>query len=144
KVLFLPDNVSEYYNAYTWNSGNIRTGIMRDHPITTLTGLPYQRNEAGDVLISPTTGLPLVGSQWSVLGDREPKLRFGMSTTLNYGPYRLSALFAGRLKTTVVNGTKRHMMTTGNSMDSVALRERAEERRAGKESGARCAAHATV
>src|SRR5690606_24660598 len=25
KVLFLPDNVSEYYNAYTWNSGNIRT-----------------------------------------------------------------------------------------------------------------------
>src|SRR5690606_9929122 len=45
------------------------------------------------------------------------------STTLNYGPYRLSALFAGRLKTTVVNGTKRHMMTTGNSMESAALRE---------------------
>jgi len=28
KVVYLPPNVTEYYNAYTWNSGNIRNGIM--------------------------------------------------------------------------------------------------------------------
>ena len=115
KVISLPENVTEYYNAYTWNSGNIRNGIMVGSPITTLTGRAYERNDAGDVMISPTTGLPVVSSKWSVIGDREPKLRFGVTTSFSYKGMRLSAMFAGRYKATVVNGTKRLMMTTGNS-----------------------------
>src|SRR5690606_18103997 len=103
-VEFLPENVTEYYNPYTWNSGNIRNGIMVNHPITTLTGLAYERNDAGQILISPSTGLPIVSSTWSVIGDREPKLRFGATTALTYKNIRLSALFAGRLGATVVNG----------------------------------------
>lgn len=122
-VEYLPENVTEYYNAYTWNSGNIRNGIMVNHPITTLTGLAYERNDAGDILISPTTGLPVVSSKWSVIGDREPKLRFGATTALSYKNMRLSALFAGRLGATVVNGTKRTMMQNGTSWESVDLRE---------------------
>ncbi|HLS97052.1 MAG TPA: SusC/RagA family TonB-linked outer membrane protein [Sphingobacterium sp.] len=123
KVLYLPENVTEYYNAYTWNSGNIRNGIMTGQPITTLTGLAYERNNNGDILISPTTGLPITSSVWSVIGDREPKLRFGVTSSLTYKSLRLSALFAGRLGATVVNGTKRTMMTNGTSWESVALRE---------------------
>ncbi len=124
KVVYLPENVSEYYNAYTWNSGNIRNGIMVGHSVTTLTGLAYTRNDAGDILIDPTTGLPLKNSTWSVIGDREPKLRFGFTTSLNYKGMRLSAMFSGRYKATVVNGTKRSMMETGTSWESVNLRER--------------------
>lgn len=123
KVVSLPENVSEYYNAHTWASGNIRNGIMVGSPITTLTGLAYQRNDNGDVLISPTTGLPLVDSEWSIVGDREPKIRFGITTSLNYKDFRLSAMFAGRYGATVVNGTKRDMMSTGTSWESVKLRE---------------------
>ena len=123
KVVSLPKNVSEYYNAYTWNSGNIRNGIMVGYPITTLTGRAYARNDAGQVLINPTTGLPEVSTTWSVIGDREPKLRFGFSTSLNYSGFRLSAMFSGRFGATVVNGTKRTMMTTGTSLESVTLRE---------------------
>jgi hypothetical protein len=124
KVVYLPENVNEYYNAYTWNSGNIRNGIMVGHPITTLTGRAFLRNEAGQVLIDPATGVPLVNPLWTVIGDREPKLRFGGMTSLSYKGIRLSALFAGRYKATVVNGTKRAMFTTGNSWESVAYRER--------------------
>ncbi len=123
KVLFLPENVTEYYNAYTWNSGNIRTGIMKGYPITTLTGRAYDRNEEGDVLISPTSGLPLIAPSWSVIGNREPKLRFGISTSVTYGSFRLSGLFAGRYKATVVNGTKRDMLNRGTSMESVEMRD---------------------
>ncbi|MGN6532790.1 MAG: TonB-dependent receptor domain-containing protein [Ginsengibacter sp.] len=123
KVVSLPKNVSEYYNAYTWNSGNIRNGISQGNPITTLTGQAYQRNENGDVLISPTTGLPLVNSTWSIIGDREPKLRYGIVSSLDYNGFRLSALFAGRMGATVVNGTKRLMMTQGLSQESIKLRE---------------------
>lgn len=124
KVVYLPDNVSEYYNSSTWNSGGIRNGIMVGHSVTTLTGKAYQRNDAGDILIDPTTGIPLVSSTWSVIGDREPKLRFGLTTSLAYKGMRLSAMFSGRYKATVVNGTKRSMMEKGTSWESVELRER--------------------
>jgi TonB-linked SusC/RagA family outer membrane protein len=122
-VDFLPKNVSEYYNAYTWNSGNIRNGIQVGYPITTYTGQAYLKNTAGQVLISPTSGLPLTNSKWSVIGNREPKLRFGLTTNLNYKNFRVSAMFAGRYKATVVNGTKRTMMQFGTSLESVGLRE---------------------
>jgi len=106
EVVYLPANVSEYYNAYTWNSGNTRNGIMVGYPVTTWTGNAFLRNEAGDVLISPTSGLPLVSSTWSVIGNREPKLRFGVTSNLSYKGLRLSAMFSGRYKATVVNGTQ--------------------------------------
>src|SRR5690606_27011323 len=92
-------------------------------PITTLTGLAYERNEQGEILVSPSTGLPITKSQWSVVGDREPKVRFGLITSLTYKDIRLSGLFAGRYGATVINGTKRLMMTNGLSWESVALRE---------------------
>ncbi|WP_313267681.1 SusC/RagA family TonB-linked outer membrane protein [Sphingobacterium sp.] len=124
EVLYLPKNVTEYYNAYTWNSGNIRNGIMVGQPITTLTGRAYLRNDRGEVLIDPSTGAPLVDANWSVIGNREPKIRFGVTTALSYKNFRLSGLFAGRIGATVVNGTKRAMMTDGTSWESVDLRER--------------------
>lgn len=123
EVVYLPENVTEYYNAYTWNSGNIRNGIMVGNPVTTLTGRAYSRNDAGQILINPTTGLPKVDPTWSVIGDREPKLRFGFTTHVSYKGFSLSGLFAGRYKATVVNGTKRTMMANGTSWESVAARE---------------------
>lgn len=123
EVVSLPENVTEYYNSYTWNSGNIRNGIMQGESISTITGRAYERNDNGDILISPTTGLPLTASEWSIIGDREPTLRFGMSTSFKYKNFRLSSLFAGRLGATVVNGTKRYMMQRGTSWESVDLRE---------------------
>lgn len=127
EVIYLPANVSEYYNAYTWNSGNIRNGIQVGYPVTTYTGNAFLRNDAGQVLISPTTGLPVASGLWTVLGDREPKLRFGLTTNLNYRGWRLSAMFSGRYKATVVNGTKRVMMQNGLSEESVLQRESSPE-----------------
>lgn len=123
KVTKLPENVSEYYNAYTWLSGNLRNGISVGHPVTTMTGRGYERNERGDVLINPGTGLPVVSEEWSILGDRQPKLSFGITTSLSYKGFRLSALLVGRIGATVVNGTKRDLMVTGSSWESVTLRQ---------------------
>jgi TonB-linked SusC/RagA family outer membrane protein len=123
EVIYLPKNLTEYYNAYTWNSGNIRNGVSVGYPVTSITGNAFLRNEAGDVLISPTTGLPVTSGAWSVIGNREPKLRFGITSNLSYKGLRLSAMFSGRYKATVVNGTKRLMMQNGLSIESVKLRE---------------------
>ncbi len=123
-VVSLPKNVTEYYNAYTWVSGNIRNGIMVGSPITALTGLDYQKNAQGKVLIDPSTGLPLASGTWSVIGDREPKMVFGINASVNYKKIvSLTAMLDGRFGATVVNGTKRYMMQYGYSQESVTLRE---------------------
>ncbi len=123
KITKLPDNVSEYYNAYTWNSGNIRNGTSVGQPITSITGRGFLRNDKGEILISPTTGLPLIDSSWKVLGDRNPKLRFGITTSLSYKDFRLTAMFSGRYHATMVNGTQREMMNRGLSIESANLRD---------------------
>lgn len=122
EVISLPENVTEYYNPYTWVSGNIRNGIKVGNPITSITGNDYQRNDAGQVLIDQSTGLPLSSGSWSVLGDREPTLKFGFNATAKYKSFSLSALFDGRLGATVVNGTKRLMMQNGYSQESIDVR----------------------
>lgn len=122
-VVGLPENVSEYYNAYTWVSGNIRNGIQVGHPITSITGNDFMRNNNGDVLIDPSSGLPVPSGAWSVLGDREPDLKFGFNTSVKYKNFSMFALFDGRTGATVVNGTKRWMMQQGFSEESVELRE---------------------
>ena len=123
-VTELPENVTEYYNAYTWVSGNLRNGISVGHPITTMTGKGYMRNNKGQVLISPSSGLPLVSDKWTIMGDREPKLKFGLTTNISWKGFRLSAVASGRLGATVVNGTMRDMMGTGSSWQSVEIREK--------------------
>ena len=126
EVVSLPKNVTEYYNAYTWVSGNIRNGIMVGSPITALTGLDYQRNNTGKVLIDPSTGLPLAASTWSVIGNREPKMLYGFNASVVYKKtVTLTALLDGRFGATVVNGTKRYMQQYGYSQESVTQREAA-------------------
>jgi TonB-linked SusC/RagA family outer membrane protein len=124
EVVYLPENVSEYYNAYTWNIGNLRNGIMVGTPVTTLTGKAYSRNNAGQILVNPTTGLPEVDDTWSILGNREPKIRYGLTTAFSYKGFHLSAMLAGRYKATVANGTKYYMMSNGTSWESVKMREK--------------------
>ena len=123
EVTALPESVSEYYNAYTWLSGNLRNGIIVGHPVTTMTGKAFLRNNNGDIIINPTDGLPVVDSEWSVVGDRQPKLEFGLTTAISWKNFRLSALASGKLGFTVVNGTKRDMLGTGSSWESVHMRE---------------------
>lgn len=122
EVLSLPPGVTEYYNSATWVSGNLRNGIMVGTPVTTITGNDYQRNKKGQILIDPTSGLPLTSSTWTVLGDREAKLNFGFTASLKYKNFALSCLMNGKLGTQVVNGTKRIMMGNGSSLESVAQR----------------------
>jgi TonB-linked SusC/RagA family outer membrane protein len=121
KVTELP--VPLFYDAYSWNSGNIRNGTAIGEPLTVILGNDFERNEAGQVLIDPTTGLPIAGSDLVPLGDREPDLRVGITTRVRYKGWHLSAMIAGKLGATVINGTKRYMFGNGSSWESVAARE---------------------
>jgi TonB-linked SusC/RagA family outer membrane protein len=112
-----------FYDAYSWNSGNIRNGTALDQPLTVILGNDYLRNDAGQVLIDPTSGLPVADTELTALGDREPDLRLGITTRVRYKGWHLSAMMAGKLGATVINGTKRYMFGNGSSLESVAARE---------------------
>ena len=124
EVTYLPENLTEYYDAYTWLSGNLRNGTRVGYPITSLTGFTYARNNAGDILIYPLSGQPILDTQsWEYMGDREPKLRYGITTALTFKDFRLSAAFSGMMDATVVNITEYDMMNRGQSWESVEQRE---------------------
>src|SRR5690606_7919258 len=57
EILDLPKALTESYIADTWLYGNARGGMYRGLPPTTISGFHYMRNNAGQILISPTTGL---------------------------------------------------------------------------------------
>ena len=115
--------VASYYDAYTWNSGNIRNGAIIGSPISVIMGNDFQRNKAGQVLVDASTGIPLISSDVTELGDREPDLRVGFTTRLRYKNWNLTALTAGKLGATVINGTMRQMFLQGTSWESVKARE---------------------
>uniref|UniRef100_UPI0025BAC2CE SusC/RagA family TonB-linked outer membrane protein n=1 Tax=Bacteroides sp. UBA939 TaxID=1946092 RepID=UPI0025BAC2CE len=122
KTISLP--IDEYYETYTnGNSNGIRLGTMVGHPVTSIHANDYERNDKGQVLIDPNTGVPIISTAWTNVGDREPLLRFGLSTELTYKQWRLFAMFTGKYKSTVINGTGRYLMTSGLSQESVKKRE---------------------
>ena len=120
-VTYLPEQVSEYYNAYTWNLG--RNGIRVGSSLSNMTSYSYQTNKAGQHLIDPGTGNVLFTDTWDNIGDRQEKLSGSVPISASWKGFRLSALFYGRFGASIMNGTKYYLMNNAASWESVALRE---------------------
>ena len=107
KVLSMPENLPEYYSSDTWIIGNIRNGVTTGSPTYGLFGLWYLRNQNGDILIDPTTGLPLRQSNFTAGPyDREPEFLVGIRNRFRYKRVSVSALVDIRKGGDVLNGTE--------------------------------------
>lgn len=115
RVVGLPRNVAEYYIADTWLYGNARGGLTLGSPTTTITGWGYQRNNRGDILISPTTGLPLIEQVYKVRGDRNPDFTIGWNNSFAYKNFRLNFLWDLKKGGDIFNGTQQYLTTIGRS-----------------------------
>ena len=115
KVIGMPLNVSEYYISDTWLYGNARAGLVLNGPTTSITGYGYARNAKGDILIAPTTGLPVVDQRFLVRGDRNPDFTLGINNTLRYRNLKLSFLWDLKVGGDVFNATKMFMTAAGRS-----------------------------
>lgn len=113
KVIQLPKNVAEYYIADTWLYGNARGGLQLNNPTTTITAYGYLRNTAGDILISPTTGLPLIDATFKIRGDRNPDFTLGWSNQFKFKNWRFSFLWDFKVGGDVFNGTAMYLTTIG-------------------------------
>jgi TonB-linked SusC/RagA family outer membrane protein len=121
EVLSLPPNVPEFYISDTWLYGNARAGLMVGGPTTTITGLGYQRNNAGDILVDPVTGLPLnmpSSALFKILGDRNPDFTLGSLNTVTWKNFRFTMLWDLKVGGDIFNATEMYLTRIGRSLRS--------------------------
>ncbi len=120
KVLALPNAFPEAYVSDTWLYGNVRNGVAPGLSTMSLTGLYYLRNNAGQLLIDPATGLPLRSSVFVDAGyDRQPKFTVGLSNTFKYNRVGLDFLLDIRRGGDVFNATQHFLTQRGLSMQTL-------------------------
>jgi TonB-linked SusC/RagA family outer membrane protein len=116
KVLELPNDLPESYVSDTWLYGNIRNGTTPGLSTRSLTGLFYLRNNEGELLIDPTTGLPLRSASFIDAGyDRQPDFTVGVTNSFSYKKFSLSFLVDFRKGGDILNATEHFLTTRGLS-----------------------------
>ncbi|MEW5916989.1 MAG: SusC/RagA family TonB-linked outer membrane protein [Gemmatimonadota bacterium] len=116
KVLELPNALPESYVSDTWLYGNVRNGTAPGLSTRSLTGLFYLRNNNGDILIDPTTGLPIRSTAFIDAGyDRQPKWTLGLTNTFTYKRFALNFLIDFRKGGDIFNGTEHYLTVRGLS-----------------------------
>jgi TonB-linked SusC/RagA family outer membrane protein len=114
RVLSLPNELPESYVSDTWLYGNVRNGTAPNLSTRSLTGLFYLRNNAGELLIDPTSGLPLRGTSFVDAGyDRQPDFLLGLTNTFRYKGFSLSFLLDIRKGGDVLNATEHFLTARG-------------------------------
>lgn len=117
KVLSLPHNLPESYVSDTWLYGNVRAGTAPGMSTESLTGHFYLRNNKGQLLIDPTTGLPIQSGNFLDAGyDRHPDFTLGLTNSLKYNRFSLSMLLDFRKGGDVFDATDHYLTTHGLSM----------------------------
>ncbi len=119
KLKSLPSNLSEYYTSDTWTYGNVRGGAKVGSPLTSLTGYTYLKNTAGQILINPSTGLPVVDTTFPIVGDRNPDFMIGLQNSFSYQNFKLSFLLDIRKGGDVYNATESYLWSNGLSTRSL-------------------------
>ena len=115
KVLSLPHDLPETYVSDTWLYGNVRNGTAPGLSTESLTGYFFLRNKAGQLLIDPTTGLPLTSNPNFINGgfDRTPKYTVGLTNTFRYKRFSLSGLLDFRRGGDIFNATQDWLVSHG-------------------------------
>jgi TonB dependent receptor len=123
KVIDMPRNVAEYYIADTWLYGNARGGLVLNGRTTSITSFGYARNNAGQLLINPNTGLPISDNVFKLRGDRNPDFTLGFNNSFRYKNWRLSTLWDFKVGGDIFNGTAMFLTRIGRNPLTTADRE---------------------
>jgi len=124
-VLALPNALPESYVSDTWLYGNVRNGVAPGLSTRSLTGTFYLRNRAGQLLIDPTTGLPLRNTNFVDAGyDRTPDFTWGITNNFRYKRLSVTMLVDVRKGGDVFNATQ-HFLTARGLTERTLDREKA-------------------
>ena len=114
KTVSLPNALPESYVSDTWLYGNVRNGTEPGLSTMSLTGLFYLRNNKDQILIDPTSGLPIRSTTFIDHGyDRQPNFTIGLSNNIRVKRATLSFLFDIRKGGDVFNATEHYLTIRG-------------------------------
>ena len=106
----LPEGVSEVTNG---QYGDIFPTAYVGQATTSLSGIDYQRNEAGEVIVD-ANGYPIISPKKDTfIGNREPDCLIGLGSTVSWRDLSLSFLLDGRIGGDVANVTGRGQYSNG-------------------------------
>ncbi len=113
----VPGELPELYNSDTWLANGVRGSVFKGASTGALGGILYDRNVNGQILISPTSGIPLLksSSDYLFMGDRTPDFNIGLNNSFNYKNFDLSFLLDFRKGGDVYNATAYQMYVLGLS-----------------------------
>jgi len=114
KVTSLPANVPEFYISDSWVLG-ARAGLTNGGSTTTITSFGYARNNAGQILIDPATGVPINDGLYKVHGDRNPDFTIGWLNNIVIKDLRISFLWDIKVGGDIFNGTDKYLTSIGRS-----------------------------
>jgi len=124
KTLALPHALPESYVSDTWLFGNVRNGTAPGLSTESLTGLFYLRNKDQQLLIDPTSGLPIRSGAFIDHGyDRTPNFTMGITNNFRLGKLSLSFLLDIRRGGDVFNATEQYLTARGLSMRTLDRNE---------------------
>ena len=112
----MPADLPLYYDSDTWVFGAVRSEVSVGTSVGNLVGFAFRRNDAGQLLISPTTGLPLNTPTYVNIGDRTPDFKMGIINSFTFFEnLNLSFNIDIRKGGIVFNGNEAMMILTGTS-----------------------------
>jgi TonB-linked SusC/RagA family outer membrane protein len=115
QVVSMPADLPTYYDSDTWVFGNLRSQYFVGSKIGNLAATKFKRTAKGQLIISPTTGLPVKDDVFSTVGDRQPDFKLGIVNKLNYKDFSLSFNIELRKGGSVFNATEYLLYLTGYS-----------------------------
>jgi TonB-linked SusC/RagA family outer membrane protein len=112
----LPGDLPFYYDSDTWVFGSVRSQVGVGQSLANLSGFTFEKNDKGDLLISPTTGLPIQSlTDYVPIGDRQPDFKVGVINSLTYSNFSLSFNLDFRKGGDVFNANEMMMTINGTS-----------------------------
>ncbi len=82
-------------------------------PLFGIVGTDYKRTPDGNVIVDED-GYPIIDSEKRYIGNREPKLYYGLNNNFRYGNFEVSFLIDGTYGAEIMNATSQFLISSGN------------------------------
>ncbi len=115
EVIKMPADLPTYYDSDTWVFGMLRSQYFDGAKIGNMAANSLRKNNNGEILISPTSGLPIRDDEFRTVGDRQPDFKLGWINTISYRDFTLSFNLDFRNGGDVFNGTEYYLYLMGMS-----------------------------
>lgn len=107
------------YKQFVYGGANGTSSVhILGQPYGLIYGNAYARDDAGDILIDPNTGKPLVSGALQAIGNPNPDFILGITNSFTYKNFSLSVLFDWKKGGQLYSSTVGQMLSRGVTKDT--------------------------